>query len=176
MPTSDELVGALDALDVPFLVGGIQDEAARALTPAELMEGLAQSPEARVRSAIIPLLLRHPEFAEAALLAAGHLQPPARYTLELFYTAALLLERKYRDRLARLSRPHTPLSDLFSAALDVSLSGNIEQSLARLSERHSELLGLHLNWTGGYKHAALSWLEYIELRAEREKRRQWQTR
>jgi hypothetical protein len=42
--------------------------------------------------------------------------------------------------------------------------------LARLSERHSGLLGLNLNWIGGYHHAALTWLEYIEPRAERRKR------
>jgi hypothetical protein len=142
MPTPDELVGALDALDVPFPVGGIQDDAARALAPAELMEGLAQSSEARVRSAIIPLLLRHPEFAEAARLAAGHLQPPARYTLKLFYTAALLLQRKYAERLSHLPGVQVDLPDLFGKPLEIELSEESEQSFQRLGQRHAQLTGL----------------------------------
>jgi hypothetical protein len=162
--TSDELVGALDALDVPFLVGGIQDEAARALTPAELMEGLAQSPEARVRSALIPLLLRHPEFAEAALLAAGHLQPPARYTLELSYTAALLLQRKYAERLSHLLGVQPDLPDLFSKPLGIELPEDGEVSLQRLGQRHAQLTGLDLNWIATYEHAAKRLIKHFENR------------
>src|SRR5262245_43754863 len=95
----DELVGALDALDVPFLMNGVQNENALTITPAELLQGLAQSLDARVRSAIIPLLLRHPEFAHEARVAAPRVQGQPQYALECFYTAAMLLQRKYAERL-----------------------------------------------------------------------------
>jgi hypothetical protein len=162
--TPDELVGALDALDVPFLRGGVQDDAARALTPAGLMEGLVQSPEARVRSALIPLLLRHPEFAASAQIAAANLQPPARHTLELFYTAALLLQRKYTERLSHLLGAQPTLPDLFGKLLGIELSDDIEVSLQRLGQRHAQVTGLDLNWIATYEHAAARLIKHLENR------------
>jgi hypothetical protein len=173
--TEDELVGVLDALDVPFLLGGMQDEIARQITPDALMEGLAQSSAARVRSAIIPFLLRHPESADAAKIATARLQGAPRETLELFYTAALLLQKKYRERLVRLLGAQPILPDLFSRALQVELTSDLQESLTRLGKRNAELSGLDINWVGGYEHAALTWLEYMELRADRRKRKKWQT-
>jgi len=170
-----ELVGALDALDVPFLTNGAQTERALALTPAELLQGLAQSSEARVRSAIIPLLLRHPEFADGARLATARLQGQPQFTLELFYTAALLLQKKYAARLARLFGAQETLSDLFSATLQIELTNDVEQALACVGERHTLLSGLRMNWTGGYEHAARTWLDYVEFRARRKRERTWQT-
>lgn len=160
----DELVGALDALDVPFLTGGIQNDVARALTPAEIMEGLAQSPEARVRSALIPLLLRHPEFSDAARLAAAHLPPPSRHTLELFYTAAVLHQRKRGERLRRLLGSQPTLPDLFGRLLGIELSDGAEESLRRLAQRHAELSGLELNWIATYEHATERLIKHFENR------------
>ena len=67
--TKDELVGALDALDVPYLRGGVRNDVALALAPHELITGFAQSNKARLCYAIIPLLLRHPELAQEAKIA-----------------------------------------------------------------------------------------------------------
>ncbi len=166
--SDDELVGALDALDVPFLMGGVQNRASATLTPAALMQGLVQSPEARVRSALIPLLLRHPEFAaEARLAAAQPLSQPERDTLQTFYTAALLLQRKYRDRLEPLFGVQPPLPDLFSARLRVDISGDPDESLQRLAQRHAQLTGLELNWLATFEHAAERLIKYSE------KRKRW---
>lgn len=173
--TDDEMVGALGALDVPFLMNGVQDEIALAVTPVELLQGLTLSPDARVRSAIIPLLLRHPEIADAARVAASRLEGQAQSTLELFYTAALLLQKKYAERLDRLFGAQENLPDLFSRTLEIELSDDTQESLARVGERSAELSGLNLNWTGGYEHAARTWLEYLEWRAALPREHPWQT-
>ncbi|MBI4672665.1 MAG: hypothetical protein HY741_13485 [Chloroflexi bacterium] len=175
IPSADELVGALDALDVPFLMGGVQNETALALSPAALLQGLASAPEARMRSALIPLLLRHPELAKEAQVASTRLTGQPRDTLELFYTAALLLQRKYAARLARLFGAQAALPDLYSQALHIDLTDNVEASLARVGARHAELRGLNMNWVGGYEHAVRTWLALVELRAERRKQHVWQT-
>jgi hypothetical protein len=172
--TTDELVGALDALDVPFLMGGVQNETALTLSPATLFAGLAQAPEARVRSAIIPLLLRHPEFAPVLQLVASTLQGQAQYTLELFYTAAMLLQRKYEARLTRLFGAQPMLPDWFSKELEIDLDEDLEKVLAGLSARHAELRGLQLDWTVTYEHAAQVWLKHMELLAERARTPPWQ--
>jgi hypothetical protein len=135
---------------------------------------LAQSPEARVRSALIPLLLRHPEFGLEARVAASRLEGQAVFTLELFYTAAMLLQKKYAQRLERLLGAQAALPDLFGESLGVELSDDVEDSLARVGQRNAELSGLAMNWTGGYEHAARSWLEYIEWRQELRRQHTWQ--
>ncbi len=169
----DELVGALDALDVPFLTGGIQNDPARALSPAALMAGLAQSEDARVRSAIIPLLLRHPELANEARVAAARLDGEARATLQLFYTAALLLQKKYAGRLQNLFGVQGELPDLFSRELSLEVRDDVRQSLVQVGERNAKATGLELNWVGTYEHAARTWLEYLEWQRKR-KERVWQ--
>jgi hypothetical protein len=167
----DQLVGALNLYDVPFLTGGLCDDAARALTPDAILEGLARSAEARVRSAIIPFLLRHPEFVDGAKMAAERLPlgQPAGITLACFYTAALFLQKKYEERLVRLFGVQPMLMDLFSGELDLASGGNVETALKLLGERNAALGGLTLNWVGTYEHAARTWLEYVEWRVQREK-------
>lgn len=174
--SDDALVGALDALDVSFLMGGVQDEHTQTISPVQLLQGLAQSSDARVRSAIIPLLLRHPEFADAARVAASHLEGQAQSTLELFYTAALLLQKKYAERLSRLFGAQSRLPDLFSESLEIELSFEIQEALARVGERNAELAGLRMNYAGGYEHAARTWLDYLEWRAALPRQQIWQTR
>lgn len=173
--SEDELVGALDALDVAFLMGGVQDKAAQAMSPVEVFQGLVHSSDARVRSAIIPLLLRHPEFADAARRAASLLEGRAQYTLQLFYTAAHLLQKKYDKRLVGLLGVQERLPDLFSDTLGIELSNEIQQSLARTGERHAELIGLKMNYAGGYEHAARTWLDYLEWRAALPRPHTWLT-
>ncbi len=85
---ADELVGALDALGVPFLAGGIQTPRTFALSRAELLLGLARNPDARVRLAVIPLLLLRPEYAEAIPGVAKQLRGDARLAFECYCTAA----------------------------------------------------------------------------------------
>ncbi|MBM3127995.1 MAG: hypothetical protein FJ009_05085 [Chloroflexi bacterium] len=155
-----ELVGALDALDVLFLAGGVGNPQ---VTPVELLQGLACAPEARLRSAIVPLILRHPEFADDARIAAQALSALPLVTCECFYTAALLLQREYRDRLARVLGAQPRLPDWFSAALGIVLSADVSVSLRTLGARHAALTGLTINWVGTYRHAAERLIRHREV-------------
>ena len=97
-----DLAHALDVLDVPFIVGGSDSTTLQLPQPAALMASLAASDEARLRLALIPLLLRHPEFALHAGAALRQMTPPVQTGFKCYYTAAMLLQQKYRDRLEAL--------------------------------------------------------------------------
>lgn len=162
-PTPAELVGALNALDVPFLAGG---GPSAYLSPDELIANLVCAPEARLRAAIIPLMLRHPEFSPDARHADQALSGLARVTCECFYTAAVLLQRKNRARLIRLFGAQSSLPDWFSATLGLTLSEDADASLRGLGARHTALTGLSINWVGTYLHTTERFLRHCEVEAK----------
>ncbi len=145
--TTDELVGALDALGVPFLAGGIQTSRALALSNSELLLGLARNPDERVALAVIPLLLLRPECAEAIPGVAKQLRGDARLTFECYCTAAHWLQRKYKKPLTALVGKLKPLPDWFSAKLGLA-SDETEavRALEALGRRHQVLSHEPLNW------------------------------
>ncbi|MEZ0396957.1 MAG: hypothetical protein ABWK53_11090 [Anaerolineales bacterium] len=120
-----------------------------------LLTALAQSGEARLRLALIPLFLEHPEFAEYAQDAADRLEFPARLTLQCYYMAAFCLQRI-------LATSGRLLPDLFSGALNLHLGGDPEENLRALTERQRELSGAAVNWLGTYQHAAQIWRKGME--------------
>src|SRR5690349_21303750 len=134
--TDDQLVAELNALGVHFLTGGDGARLTPSATPPELLVGLAQSLNARVRSALIPLLLIRPSLAGYGLKAIEQLRESDRNTLMLFYTAAMLLQAKHQPELKSLLGVYEPLPDLFSQRLNLTWLGNIEQQLHQLAERH----------------------------------------
>lgn len=148
--TSEQLTGALNLLGVRFLMGEQSTDQTLHKQPARLLAALAQSSEARLRLALIPLLLEHPEFSAYAWAAADLLPPPARLTLQCYYTAAFCLQRI-------LAAPGKPLPDLFSGELNLNLGDNPEENLSALAKRHRELSGAPINWLGTYQHAAQIW-------------------
>jgi hypothetical protein len=160
--TADELVGALDARGVPFLTGGVQSAQALALTPAELLLGLARDQDARVRLAVIPLLLVHPEYAVSALDVANQLDAEALRMFQFYYTAAYWLQRKYAERLTSLLGKTARLPELFSSTLDLSNS-EPDAALAALGRRHQDSSGEPINWHGTYEHAAQRLLKQLTL-------------
>lgn len=161
--SDDQLVAELWARDVRFLMGrslGLTP----LLAPATLIASLAQSENARVRLSLIPLFLRHPEFSGEAEKADQLLSPQTRQlTLRFFYTAAVLLQRKYWERIIEISGEHLPLPDLFSSALGIALDAAPDPALWQLAERHKILSGQSINWIGTYEHAAEVWLKQMEL-------------
>jgi hypothetical protein len=58
----DQLVSELWAQDVRFILGSKPDHPP-SLPPARLIAALTESREARLQLSLIPLFLRHPEFA-----------------------------------------------------------------------------------------------------------------
>ncbi len=135
--------------------------------PINLISGLAASNEARLRLALIPLFLEHPEFAGHVRAAAQKLDASARITLQCYYSAAVWLQQEYRSRLNALLGQKPSLPDHFSNDLEILFTPDAEENLRLLAERHQILSGMRLNWFGTYQHAAQRWLSH----AEREK--QW---
>ncbi len=164
--SADELIGALNALGVHFLAGGENVISAPALPPARLLAALAQQADARLRLAIVALLLCRPDLARAVPESAAHLTEPALTTLKLFYTAAVLLQQEYAAQLHHLLGPWEPLPDLFSRELKILPADSTEARLKRLSERHRALSGLAANWIGTYKYAAERLIKRLEWEAQ----------
>ena len=160
--TANELVGALDALDVHFLTGGESSRSACSLAPEDLFAQLAAQPDARIRLAIIPLLLRHPDFAMALPAAIEQVTGETRQLLKLYYTAGVLLQRYFRHSLEHLLGVQLLLPNLFGSDLGVSLVSEPREDLQRLGEQHALLTGLNINWAGTYEYAAQRLIKRLE--------------
>lgn len=155
--TGDQLINALRALDVNFILGGKSKDAYLHKQPARLIAALAQSDESRLRLSLIPLFLEHPEFAGRRARVrriAKRLDPTARLTLQCYYSAAVWLARKYQ--------PHKPLPDYFSKGLDLHPTADPDENLRALANRHKELSGRRVNWLGTYQHAEQVWQKGLE--------------
>jgi hypothetical protein len=150
----DQLVSELWAWDVRFILGSKPDHPP-SLPPANLIAALTESREARLQLSLIPLFLRHPEFAVHVNLVAKEINPEYQLILKCFYSAAVWLEQKH------LSRKILP--DLFSKELGFSPNSNPEENLRMLAKRQRELSGSQINWLGTYQHAADIWLKEMEL-------------
>lgn len=158
--TPSQLVSALDALGITFLRGdaAIVDE----IKLDRLMAELAHSAEARLRLALIPLLLRHPEFSTYTIAALQMLPPTSAVTLRCYYMAAYWLQKKYRPRLIACLGVIQPLPDLFGAELGLTAYMTPNEALHALAEQQQTLSGRVLNWVGSYEHAVQSWLRFLE--------------
>lgn len=157
-----DLAHALDVVDVPFVAGGSQSAAFRMPQPAVMLASLAACEEARLRLALIPLLLRHPEFALHARAALRQMTPAVQTGFKCYYTAAVLLQQKYQERLNALIGDTEPLPDLFSAELGMLCCSIPDDDLRALADRQKALTGRAINWQGTYEHGAQRLLRTLE--------------
>jgi hypothetical protein len=161
--TEDQLVSELWAQDVQFLMGKALTDAPT-LSPESLLKSLAQSNEARVRLSLIPLLLRHPEFASVVEIVDRELSnSDPQLFFRCYFTAAMLFQKIYNESLSRHFGSQPKLPDMFSIKLGVTLTQDPEISLLELAKRHTILSGHKVNWIGTYKHATDIWLRHLEL-------------
>lgn len=166
--TNAELADLLHALDVPFVWSDAQQAPNLPADPTGLIVALADNAESRLRLALIPLLLRHPAFAQYAKSAAAHLSGDALLVLRCYYTAAYFLQQINQARLNALFGARTPLPDLFSTGLALPSIQTPETGLQALAAQHRMLSGKAINWAGTYEHGAQRFLRYCE------KRQGWQ--
>lgn len=160
--SDDQLVSELWARDVPFLMGE-QIGPTSLLDSATLIQSLAESRDARVRMALIPLFLRHPHFfSDAKKADKGLSSQPGQLYLRFYYTAALLLQRKFRERLIKIFGEQMQLPDLFSKKIGIALDSNPNHALARLAQQHQVLSDQHINWLETYEHGAERLVKYME--------------
>lgn len=151
----DQLVNALQTLGINFLMGGKEAEEILSKHPTRLITELAQSGEARLRLALIPLFLEHPEYASRVRNIAKKLELPARLTLQCYYSAAVWLAKKREQNGASLP-------EIFSKELNLTPVGDPEENLHALARRHKELSGSYVNWLATYKHAEHVWRKGLE--------------
>jgi hypothetical protein len=163
----EQLVAELELLGVRYLSRQTADEAVQVRPAEKLLADIVQQPSARVRAAVIAVLLAQPQYAMAATAAAQALAPESRLTLKLFYTAARLLQQLYADPLqVGLADQWHWLPDLFSAELGLSdIGGTAHERLARLGRLHQRLTRRQVNWAGTYTDVARRLLHQWELEA-----------
>jgi hypothetical protein len=162
----DRLATELNSLGVHFVTGGESELSIPSLPSAELLAGLVAQPEARLRLALIPLLLVHPELATAIPEALARLSEREQLTLKLFYTAAVILQQCHAEQLRALLGQYILLPDRFATELEIPATGDCLDRLKHLGERHRALSGLAINWMGTYRHAADRLLRQLSLEGQ----------
>jgi hypothetical protein len=160
----ERIVAELGLLGIRYLSRRTSTRAKRVRPPDVLLADLVRQPSARVRAAVIAVLLARPEYAPAVPAALERLGPAERLTLQLFYTAAVLLQQEYAERLQRFVDGH-PLPDQFSAGLDLPKSAAPRERLVALGRQHRQQTQACVNWTGTYESVAQHLLRSWELEA-----------
>jgi DNA-binding TFAR19-related protein (PDSD5 family) len=155
-PTAEEeLVAELELLGVNYLSRQTTCRARKVRPAHQLLADLVRQPSARVRAAVISVLLARPDLAEAVPTALDRLTDAERLTLQYFYTAAVLLQQLYATQLNALAlSPLTPLPDLFSVTLGAPPTGDPQMRLRRLADAQRRATGATVNWAGTYEHTA----------------------
>lgn len=158
----NQLVNELNALGVKFLRGGDNDNAHVVYQPVDLIIALASSPEARLRLALIPLFLQHPEYASFAVAAKDLVPERAKIFCMCYYTAAYLFQTIYREKIEKLLGRVGSLPDLFSKEINLPRLLDPQTGLKLLAQRQCELSGDEINWLGTYQHGVKHWLRSLE--------------
>ncbi len=149
----DQLVAALDHLGVEFVAGNEAALPDSGFSPSTLLSGLANSEEARVRLALIPLLLLHPEFSGDVHQAMTKVLPEKQHYLKCYYLASHLLQEKYRSQLESLFGKKALLPVLFEKIAQFIDAQDVDGRLRKLSEYQTCLSNRPINWYGTYEHA-----------------------
>jgi hypothetical protein len=161
----ERLVAELELLGIRYLSRHTSDRAERVRPPDILLADLVRQPSARVRAAVIAVLLAHPEYAEAMPAALKRLRPAERRTLRLFYTAAVLLQREYAGRLRTFVAGQW-LPDRFAVDLGLPDTTSPRERLAALGRQHRQQAQAYVNWVGTYDSVAHRLLRSWEVEAQ----------
>lgn len=160
----EQLVAELELLGVRYLSRQTNYQATQVRPPAVLIADLIKQPDARVRCALIAVLLSRPDLATAVPAALPCLTTTERVTLKCFYTAAVLLQRQYAERLRPFMMKNWQwLPDLFSQELGLGENDSWPGKLAHLGEEHQRRTRTTVNWTGTYENVTRRLLHQWEL-------------
>jgi hypothetical protein len=154
MFSPEVLTTSLNDQGLHFIVGESPSQSVLQLLPAEILAGLAEQSDARLRMAIIALLLYRPAIAAHIPSALNRLDETGQLKLKLFYTAAVFLQQIHAERLRRLITEWQTLPDFFSQGLGLPQTGTPQERLFNLSQLHRRLSGLAANWLGTYLYTA----------------------
>jgi hypothetical protein len=111
-----------------------------------------------LQAALILLFLRQPQYSARVPGLLRQLAGSAAVTLELYYQAAVYLQRELEPLLRARFANWEILPDYFSAVLGLPPAASIkgeahsaDQALAALGELHRRLSGRDYNWAGYYR-------------------------
>lgn len=165
MDEEERIVAELELLGIRYLSRRTSDRAERVRPPDALLADLVRQPSARVRAAVIAVLLACPEYAADVPAALEQLRPAEQRTLRLFYTAAVLLQREYAEQL-RLFVAERWLPDWFAADLDLPDVASPRERLSALGQRHRQQTQADVNWVGTYENVVRCLLRSWELEVQ----------
>ncbi|MCB0037443.1 MAG: hypothetical protein KDE51_25605, partial [Anaerolineales bacterium] len=114
--TDAQLAAQLEQLGIYFVANDTPQIDIQ-VAPDSLLSGLASSPQARLRLALIPLFLKCPHLATAVRPAMKQIDAAAQLTLRCYFTAAQLLQEIHQDTLHELFGTQVPLPALFNSLL-----------------------------------------------------------
>jgi hypothetical protein len=155
LAAEDRIVAELERLGIRYLSRENGGALSQLRPPATLLADLLRQPSARVREAVIAVLLLHPTYAKAVPAALAQLPASEQWVLRFYFTASVLLQRQYADLLRpHVTEPWRWLPDLFSRELGVPGQGAPRERLERLGAAHRAHTGSVVNWTGTYENAA----------------------
>jgi hypothetical protein len=166
---SAALAATMAQLDVPYLRTSAPAEPLL-LEPDALIAALAQHDSPRVRESLIPLFLRHPEYASYVpplTLRSAALPIPASMTLRHFYTAAVYLQRLWQGKLEMYLGTLPILPDYFGQSewgLPAPTDHYGEAGLRALAEHFQAQTGD--NWLSTYQAAISLFLNQLRLQAD----------
>lgn len=164
-PSGAALAAELERLGLRFVSSSPEDALPFALSTEDLIAALARSKEARLRMALIPLFIAHPEYSRFVSQVSQELVEQAQITLVCYYTAAVLLQRKYAQRLLQLGLKASELPDIFGHSLALPLNSSADDLLLHLAEHQIQMSGRPINWYGTYEHAMERFIRRLELEA-----------
>jgi hypothetical protein len=165
MDEEERIVAELELLGIRYLSRRTSEQAERIRPPDVLLADLVRQPSARVRASVIAVLLAHPEYADAVPAALERLRPPEQRTLRLLYTAAVLLQQEYAERL----RPFVTgqrLPDRFGGDLGLPVTAPPCERLVVLGQRHRQQTRAAVNWVGTYESVVRRLLRSWELEVQ----------
>lgn len=155
MMTEEQVVSELDALGISYLSRQHSLSVGRVRPPEQLLADLMRQPSARVRQAVIALLLSHPDYADSVPAALKNLTPDQQLTLKIFYTATVWLQQEHMQRLMPFVGPRwRPLPDIFSTEFGLHNAASPTERLARLGRVHRQKTKMAVNWAGTYENVA----------------------
>lgn len=113
----ETLVAELRQLGVTYLAPS--DAIASVKLPSHdvLLFAILEQSEFRLKLALIPLFIRHSDWAERVSLLVDHLDASLALELQTLYTAAVYLQRLWKTRLGFYLTQTAVLPDLFTQAL-----------------------------------------------------------
>lgn len=168
------LVENLKKYGIHFLASDeVEGEAGIFLSTEELIAHLAGSKDPRLRLALVPFFILHPQTASQVPHLVEQLGDPARTELMTFYMAAVYLQRFWWTRLGLYLGDFPKLPDLYSQALSLPHADERygKAGLYALADWHASRSPYPFNRLASYHKVMELLFEQLKMEARHERKR-----